>query len=128
MRTVKIPNSGAYEWTPTTKLAAGTNYAIQIVAAGTENYSAKFTIKSSGEGVPVSKAPVPSSSTTTSSKAASSTGGSSVTTVKNNTTTESSTSKPSEITSAEQKENSGVKMSSHLALIVCLVAGLVYLH
>ncbi|TGZ82304.1 hypothetical protein EX30DRAFT_348160 [Ascodesmis nigricans] len=52
-----LPNQGAFIWTPSTDLAAGADYAIQILSEDplTSNYCPRFHIDSNGKGIPASK-------------------------------------------------------------------------
>ena len=48
-----LPNSGVFIWVPSTQLAGGDDYAIQVTSSdpNTSNYSAKFRIISNGPGI-----------------------------------------------------------------------------
>ncbi|KAF8246027.1 hypothetical protein K440DRAFT_376255 [Wilcoxina mikolae CBS 423.85] len=131
------PNDGEYTWTPPTQLEAGKNYAIEIIANGSANYSPKFEIDSNGSGVSSSKAssfakPTKSSSEYPSSSAepsASASGSAEPSSSASATSTESSGSAAqTSITAPNEPKSAAGRMSSPLALVLCIVAGLVYFH
>ncbi|KAF8542971.1 Ser-Thr-rich glycosyl-phosphatidyl-inositol-anchored membrane family-domain-containing protein [Trichophaea hybrida] len=130
-------NDGEYTWTPPTQLDAGKNYAIEIVANGSANYSPKFEIDSNGSGVSSSKAsssakPTKSGSEYPSSSAkpsASASGSAEPSSSASATSTDSSSSAAqTSITAPNEPKSAAGRMSSPLALVLCIVASLVYFH
>jgi len=57
-----LPNTGAFLWVPSTEYKGDTDYSIQITSEtpDTSNYSARFTIKSNGKGIPPQTTLLPS--------------------------------------------------------------------
>ncbi|KAI5785325.1 Ser-Thr-rich glycosyl-phosphatidyl-inositol-anchored membrane family-domain-containing protein [Pyronema domesticum] len=64
-------NDGEYTWTPPTGLKGGKDYAIEIIADGSANYSPRFQIDSKGPGIGAETA-VPTSTKAASTSAAAS--------------------------------------------------------
>ncbi|RPA98034.1 hypothetical protein L873DRAFT_1828713 [Choiromyces venosus 120613-1] len=146
-----IPNSGSFDWTPSSTLPAGDDYAIQIISGGVSNYSPKFgissTVSSSSSSSTTMSTSTRSSSSSTSSTitststSSSSTANASATPSGTNTTeTSSSTTRTSTHSSPTATSggapggggatslNGAGQVASPLALIFFIVAGIVYLN
>ncbi|KAA8914981.1 Ser-Thr-rich glycosyl-phosphatidyl-inositol-anchored membrane family-domain-containing protein [Sphaerosporella brunnea] len=133
-----IPNSGSFTWTPSKDLKGGSDYAIQIIAGASTNYSPKFEIKSDGKGVgtqtaSTTKSSSTATSTSTSASKSSSTASASATksasaSGSTASTTPSSTSAPITAITDSAKGAAGKISSSPLALVLCIFASLMYFH
>jgi hypothetical protein len=134
-----IPNTGSFTWTPSKDLKGDDDYAIQIIAGASTNYSPKFEIKSEGKGLEASTSST-STKTSSASKTATSTEASTATseTASASESAEASASaEESTVPSSTEEPITAVtdpatgaagKMSSPLALVLCIVASLVYFH
>ncbi|KAI5816224.1 Ser-Thr-rich glycosyl-phosphatidyl-inositol-anchored membrane family-domain-containing protein [Pyronema omphalodes] len=64
----QTPNDGEFTWTPPAGLKGGKDYAIEIIADGSANYSPRFQIDSKGPGIGAETAAPKPTSTAASSK------------------------------------------------------------
>ena len=123
-------NDGEFVWTPPARLE-GDDFSIEIIADGSSNYSPKFQIGGNVKSSATSSASA--SQTSSGSKSSKPThepskSGSSASSEASETSAPSSTETPITAPAETNSPSAAGQLRSPLALVLCIVAGLIYFH